>query len=190
MAEVFHKEVLPDAEKLEGFKKFAPDINPEKIATLIRIVSGNNLIINKLEWYFSQYNLSMGRFQIMIDLYFNLVGCGENGVCPAQLAERFSVKSATISGILATMEKDGFITRGRCHDDRRRVRVNLTEEGRAFMKDFLPKHFSNMVVLLNKVDLDELKELDARLDKLRGHLDEFAAEAFGSGNNKTNNNEE
>ena len=186
MAEVFAKEALPGANKLERFKGFAPDIDPEKIATLIRIVSGNNLIINKLEWYFSQYNLSLGRFQILIDLYFNLVGCNENGVCPAQLAERFSVKSATISGILATMEKDGFITRGRCKEDRRRVRVNLTEEGREFMKEFMPKHFRNMIILLKKVDMDELKELDVRLDKLRMHLDEFADEVFGPGKEKSN----
>ena len=185
MAEVFHKDAIPSVEKFKALQSFAPDLDPEKIATLIRIVSGNNQIINKLEWYFSQYNLSMGRFQILVDLFFNLGGCNDDGICPAQLAERFNVKSATISGILSTMEKDGLITRGRCKEDRRRVKVNLTQQGREFMKEFLPKHFRNMNVLLNEVDIDELKDLETRLDKMRKNLDEFADQVFDSGKNKS-----
>lgn len=184
MVEMFSKPFLPGKDKLSDFQKIAPDLDTDKIATFIRIISGNNLIIGKLEWYFQQYNLSFVRFQILMDLYFNFNGCNGKDVCPAQLAERFSVKSATISGILSTMEKDGLISRGRCNEDRRRVIVRLTGKGNDFLKDFLPKHFRNMLVLFKKVELDELIELDVRLDKLKTILDDFASEVF-PGSNKT-----
>lgn len=48
-----------------------------------------------------------------------------------EVADRCYVTPATVTGVVDTLERDGLVTRERSTDDRRVVRVRLTDEGRA-----------------------------------------------------------
>ncbi|MFF3326860.1 MarR family winged helix-turn-helix transcriptional regulator [Streptomyces sp. NPDC002889] len=48
-----------------------------------------------------------------------------------ELASRVHLSQSALSRLVARLERDGLVTRGMCSEDRRGVRVRLTDEGRA-----------------------------------------------------------
>ncbi|MFF8289317.1 MarR family winged helix-turn-helix transcriptional regulator [Streptomyces sp. NPDC016309] len=55
-----------------------------------------------------------------------------------ELASRVHLSQSALSRLVARLEKDGLVARGMCSEDRRGVRVLLTEEGRARHAEVLP----------------------------------------------------
>ncbi|MFC8917933.1 MarR family winged helix-turn-helix transcriptional regulator [Streptomyces sp. NPDC047821] len=61
-------------------------------------------------------------------------GAAEDGGCAyrvQELASRVHLSQSALSRLVARLEKDGLVTRGMCSEDRRGVRVALTDAGRA-----------------------------------------------------------
>ncbi|MFI2368132.1 MarR family winged helix-turn-helix transcriptional regulator [Streptomyces sp. NPDC018833] len=59
---------------------------------------------------------------------------GPTGDCSyrvQELAARVHLSQSALSRLIARLEKEGLVTRGMCAEDRRGVRVALTDEGRA-----------------------------------------------------------
>src|SRR5437763_16039422 len=61
--------------------------------------------------------------------YLALQAIAEGEVLGAELARRAAVSPAAVSQLLAALEEDGLLTRGRLEDDRRRQPLALTEQG-------------------------------------------------------------
>ncbi|KAB7789767.1 MarR family winged helix-turn-helix transcriptional regulator [Bifidobacterium leontopitheci] len=57
--------------------------------------------------------------------------CDHGALTPSQLAEFLRVSSGRVSTLLSSLEKKGYVTRTGDPDDRRVVRVAITDEGRA-----------------------------------------------------------
>lgn len=57
---------------------------------------------------------------------------------PAELSRQAQVDTGAMTRTLDRLEAKGFITRHRCPDDRRVVRVELTEAGNAVAEQILP----------------------------------------------------
>jgi len=55
---------------------------------------------------------------------------GTGGLTQREVAERCYVTPATVTGVVDTLERDGLVVRERGTDDRRVVRVRLTDTGR------------------------------------------------------------
>lgn len=62
--------------------------------------------------------------------------CEQEGISQIELAERAAINSATVSEMLLMLEEAQLIVRRRDAQDRRLVRVYLTEAGRAKEADF------------------------------------------------------
>jgi DNA-binding MarR family transcriptional regulator len=69
--------------------------------------------------------LSLSQFHLLEPL----LDCSRLGVC--ELADAAGVSAPTATRMLAGLERDGLVSRSPCLDDRRVVRVVLTDEGRA-----------------------------------------------------------
>jgi DNA-binding MarR family transcriptional regulator len=86
-----------------------------------------------------------------------------------ELASACCCSPSTITGVIDTMEKKGFVARELNPDDRRSLLVKLTEKGEA-LKDAAPsleKVFRNCCV---GIQPDELQQLSKLLRKLDGTL--------------------
>ncbi|MCP4899076.1 MAG: MarR family transcriptional regulator, partial [bacterium] len=83
--------------------------------------------------------------------------------------------SATMTGIIDTLEKEGLIERVKSPEDRRRVNIRITDTGRAFMDDFLPKHHAYMKAFSSKLSERERQTLR----RLIGKLHQSIAEGVG-----------
>ncbi|WP_137990921.1 MarR family winged helix-turn-helix transcriptional regulator [Streptomyces vilmorinianum] len=55
-----------------------------------------------------------------------------------ELAGRVHLSQSALSRLIARLEKEGLVARGMCPEDRRGVRVELTDEGRARYAEVLP----------------------------------------------------
>jgi DNA-binding MarR family transcriptional regulator len=90
---------------------------------------------------------------------------GQDGVTPGALAERMHVTPPTITGLTDRLAKQGLISRVEDPNDRRLVRLSLTDEGRrttneletmgrAFLKEVLgrlpPDHVKRLTELLQE----------------------------------------
>ena len=51
------------------------------------------------------------------------------GITQKELAEALSIQPASVSEVLFKLERKGFVTREKAEQDRRSIRVTLTEEG-------------------------------------------------------------
>ncbi|MGP4001075.1 MarR family transcriptional regulator [Streptomyces sp. 8N706] len=68
-------------------------------------------------------------------------GSGEDGGCSyrvQELADRVHLSQSALSRLIGRLEKDGLVQRDMCSEDRRGVRVVLTDEGRARHAEVLP----------------------------------------------------
>lgn len=55
-----------------------------------------------------------------------------------EISERVHLSQSALSRLVARLERDGLVERGLCVEDRRGVRVALTEKGRALHDTVLP----------------------------------------------------
>jgi DNA-binding MarR family transcriptional regulator len=68
-------------------------------------------------------------------------GRSSDGVCSyrvQEISERVHLSQSALSRLIARLEKDGLVERGMCSEDRRGVRVVLTDKGRSLHGDVLP----------------------------------------------------
>ncbi|QGJ69188.1 MarR family transcriptional regulator [Planctomycetales bacterium 10988] len=87
-----------------------------------------------------------------------------------ELAESVQLASGTLTGLLRRMEKRGLIETRRCREDRRAVRVLLTEKGRSLKPRILAFHESVMKVFLTNLTEEELQTSKVLLTKIQSAL--------------------
>ena len=86
-----------------------------------------------------------------------LDGAGQP-LSPTVIAERLIVTTASVTSLLDTLERRGLVEREPDPDDRRRLLIMITQEGRAIVDQFLPE-----VVALQTAALATLTEAERRL---------------------------
>ena len=91
---------------------------------------------------------------------------------PTVIAERLLVTTASVTSLLDTLERRGLVTRAPDPDDRRKVLVTLTSQGRRAVDEFLPQ-----VVALQTAMVAGLSEARRRqlLESLAAIRDAVAA---------------
>jgi DNA-binding MarR family transcriptional regulator len=77
-----------------------------------------------------------------------------DGAETRHVAESAAISKATLSGVLKTLEARGLISRESPDDDRRRVRLRLTQAGTELMTELYPK--------FNAVEAEVVRNLSAR----------------------------
>ena len=75
-----------------------------------------------------------------------------------------------VSGVLTTLERDGFITRERgSSHDRRLAPVSITDAGRAFVERVIPEQNNTEATFFSVLDEHEQRQLTVLLSKLIVH---------------------
>jgi DNA-binding MarR family transcriptional regulator len=100
-----------------------------------------------------------------------LDGAGEP-LSPTTIAERLIVTTASVTSLVDTLERRGLVSRTPDPDDRRRVLVALTDEGRALIDRVLPEVVTLQTAVMNGLTEPQRKQLLILLDKVhRGIVD-------------------
>ena len=113
-----------------------------------------------IDTHMEPHGITAAQFKVMIII-------AQFGVdTPAELCRHLSLDSGSMTRMLDRLEQKGLLLRKRCADDRRLVRLALTEEGQA-LADKLPEIGVNaMNQLAGALDSEELQTLEAILKKV------------------------
>ena len=113
-----------------------------------------------IDTHMEPHGITAAQFKVMIII-------AQFGVdTPAELCRHLSLDSGSMTRMLDRLEQKDLLLRKRCADDRRLVRLALTEEGQA-LADKLPEIGVNaMNQLAGALDSEELQTLEAILKKI------------------------
>ena len=154
---------------LEAAQRY-PALDPSASEVFLHLLRAGDEVSLHTEQNFAEHGISQGRFGVMMHLLFPAECGGEPaGLTPAELAGRTGVTRATITGLVDTLERDGYVNRTVDAHDRRMQRVGLTPKARDFMARLLPEHFQRMADLMAPLTADERKTLVALLTKVLDH---------------------
>lgn len=149
---------------LEAAKRF-PDLDPSACEVYLHLLRTGDEVFRVCDVHLGANNISQGRFTVLMLLLDKEHDCPQART-PAELAEMASVTRATMTGLIDTLERDGFVKREPDPKDRRMMSVNLTPAGQAFLERFLPAHFRRMASLMACLAEDERKTLVRLLGKV------------------------
>jgi DNA-binding MarR family transcriptional regulator len=121
----------------------------------------------------SVYRVILKDLGLTYPQYLVMLVLWEHGDLPVKkLGERLRLDSGTLSPLLKRLEAAGLIRRERSARDERSVEVRLTEEGVALRERAL--QVPRRIAAATGFDVDEIRDLRARLDQLTGALDAAA----------------
>lgn len=131
----------------------------------MHLIRAGEEVTRVMNGHYASHNITHGRFLVMM-LLMEKGGDCPRPTTPAELADLASVSRATITGLLDTLERDGFVLRRPDPADRRQMSVHLTLKGRDFMHDILPGHFRLVTRLMSNLSANEQQTLSRLLTKV------------------------
>lgn len=161
-----------EREFFEDYKKLFPDMDLEMISVFARTMLIFHHLPILMEGYFKKMGLTRGRFMVLIQLYRKK----EQGLSIGEICNFHRVRSATMTGIIDTLEREGQIERVHDPSDRRKVIVRITVTGRKLMEDFLPQHQENIGLMLAGLTVKERRVLQDLMQKLHQGVLNFVAD--------------
>ncbi|HUJ42991.1 MAG TPA: MarR family transcriptional regulator [Opitutaceae bacterium] len=160
---------------LEAAKQF-PDLDPWSCAVFLHLLRAGDEVFGVAERNLAQHDISPGRFGVLMLLWHGgrdrasapaTNGSGLSGPrTPAELADAAGVTRATMTGLIDTLERDGFVKRVPDPADRRMLSVVLTAKATRFLRELLPGHFQLMAALTGTLSEPERQTLVRLLNKL------------------------
>ncbi len=83
-------------------------------------------------------------------------------VSPGEICRRFSLDVSRVTRLTQSLEKEGLLKRERDPEDRRYLRLSLTEEGREFLRDreaLIQEEFERRLEGLSDEEIEELERM-------------------------------
>ena len=129
---------------------------------------------NFIAAYFKQFDLSPGRFNVLMALY----NAPNRTRSLSDLGDYLVVTRANITGLVDGLVEDGLLLRIDHPDDRRVVLAQLTDKAVQFLNWFAPIHLRNIKKLTECFTSEEKRDLVVLLDKLRAQMRELGPLKF------------
>ncbi len=103
------------------------------------------------------------RFQILMLLW----AARGRGVPHKEIVAALGVTRATVSGLMAALERDGLVKSAVASDDRRSLLASLTPKGEAIVEKALETNRARLRTAFTALSSDELTTLTALLERVR-----------------------
>jgi DNA-binding MarR family transcriptional regulator len=162
---------------LEAAQQF-PALDPSAFEAYLHLLRAGDDALTLVNEHLSTFEISHGRFTVLM-LLLQHCSCPKNEefVTPADLADMAGCTRATMTGLIDTLERDGFVKREPDARDRRMMAVKLTAKGRGMLNKILPGHFSRMATMMSGLSETERKTLVRLLSKISEKTAAAAASA-------------
>jgi DNA-binding MarR family transcriptional regulator len=95
-----------------------------------------------------------------------IIGHRKEGISVKELAEISSVTPGAITQFIDTLVEKGLVAREGDPNDRRIVRLKLTEQARSQSEKFKKEHLTSMFKIFEALSNDEIKQLTALIIKI------------------------
>lgn len=111
-----------------------------------------------------ELDLHVGQDNLLCKLW------SDDGITQMQLTERLSCEPPTVTNMVKTLEKKGFVYRKKDSEDGRVSRVYLTEKGEAVREPIEQIWHKQQSKLLNGLSTEDLKLLNKFLQQMEKNL--------------------
>lgn len=145
-------QVYPDAEPLTVYT----NLLFRKVSTDIEIYYDN---------FFSKYDLSPGRFTLLMLLKKN-----PGGMMPSELAQKVGVTQATISGLINSLEKSELVARETHEKDGRAFVIKLTPKGHGLIAKIAPDWYPRMQKFWGQFTSEEKAMLNGFFERMTQNM--------------------
>lgn len=143
-------------------KKRRPFATPEQEAVL-NLLRTSDQIENRLGRLFREHGLTNAQYNVLRILR------GEGAPLPSlEIADRMIQVAPAITRLVNQLEKDQLVVRNRCPEDRRVVRVELTDNAAKRLAKIDQPLAELEAALMSGLSKSELAELSRLLEKARG----------------------
>jgi DNA-binding MarR family transcriptional regulator len=162
-AELVILKEIPSNQVLHDLSQRYNELDPSAISsalTLLKVAAELQVALNQ---HFAHYNLSQGRFVVLIMLYTT----PGTEMCCSDIADSIGVSRATITGLLDGLEREGLLKRVDDREDRRRITVTLTANGRKLLERILPDHFRKIAGMMSNLSENDRRKMMELLGRVR-----------------------
>lgn len=125
--------------------------------------------------YFADFGLSRSSLNVLMLLRHS----GDDGMQLHELGELLLVSRANITGLVDHLEEKGYVKRVVDAADRRARYARITRKAATLLDEFIPVHYRNVNVLLQKLTGGEKEMLQSLLKKMRASVREHSRELYG-----------
>lgn len=88
------------------------------------------------------------------------------GITMGELCERLYLACSTATDLIDRMEKNGYLERNRDPDDRRVIRLSITEKGQDIIDQVINARRRYVESILSQLTQEEIDQLERSLEKL------------------------
>ncbi len=141
--------------------QWADKISNKVIIEMIRI---NDMLTEVHDRFFSKYDISNARFNVLVILYKGL----EQERHLSKIGEQMLVSSANITGLIDGLEKQKLVKRVRNEKDRRKVIAKITDLGKEIIEEIIENYIiwsNNLMGILESEEKKQLLELLKKLEQ-------------------------
>jgi len=146
------------------------------LGTLLSILMSFEVLARYLEVELRRYHATLIRFHIMSTLFKN---GGE--MTPSEIAERVFREKNSITAVINTMERQGVVRREPSLNDRRSVKVVITDKGWQEANQLNPIAQELSREVLSCLDKEQIEALVGIMRTIRESLSPRLARTAGSG---------
>ena len=152
-----------------------PSADPSATELAINVLLTGELLGRQIDLALRPFGLTRGSHNVL-----QILGGATEPLTPTEVSARLTVTSATVTGLLDTLESRGLARRRPHPDDRRRVLVEITNDGRRLLDRLVPdliEHEKRWAAALTSSQREQLlRLLGAVQDQMRS-LDDPPAPA-------------
>ncbi|MGY0499990.1 MarR family winged helix-turn-helix transcriptional regulator [Nocardia sp. FBN12] len=139
------------------WRRERPELELEAMAVFGRLGRLMTIAMARIETVFTAHGLQRGEFDVLAALRRSGAPCELN---PSVLADTLMLSRAGMTGRIDRLETAGLVRRVADREDRRAVRVALTEDGRALIDTVVVAHTENETAMLSVLDPADRAALD------------------------------
>lgn len=157
----------PDAHFTAHRKQFS-QFDPPTLRSLLALRSTAQRVENALGSWFARADLTPQKFGVLVVLHAE----GEP-VSLSELRKYLGTTQANVTGLVAGLERDGYIERRASDEDRRVSFVSLSKSGKKTVSTLLPQYFAKNKVAMKSLTQAEKKTFVSLLEKISSGFAEF-----------------
>ncbi len=139
------------------------DVDDFTFDSLLGVLQKGLAMQNDIEEYLRPFNISHGRFSILLTLSATM----DESVCPSHLAEVLNKKRPTITGMMKKLVKDSMVIEVSDGKDARRKLVKLGQAGYDLLERIVPDYNNRIKFIGSGLTHDEKLELKRLVGKIK-----------------------
>jgi DNA-binding MarR family transcriptional regulator len=152
------------------FEQRYPGASPEATECAMNLVLTADLLEKQIARLLQPFGLSPAS-----GLVLSILADTETPVSPNQIADRLIISRASVTSLIDSLEKHGYVIRQPHGSDRRMLLIELTDSGRQIAGQFRPIVHQHQHQWLNVLSVQEQEQLIQTLHRLQAALIHFDA---------------